>query len=859
MTISAGSRLGPYEVLSPLGAGGMGEVWKARDTRLGRDVAIKVLPESVARSADALARFQREAKAVAALSHPNILAIHDFGEENGVSFAVMELLEGESLRDLISSSALPVRKAVELAIQIARGLAAAHEKGIVHRDLKPENLFLTRDGHVKILDFGLASQIPILDADESKSPTVALQTEPGTVLGTIGYMSPEQVRGKPADSRSDIFSFGSVLYEMIAGRRPFQGDSTAETMAAIAQKDPPELGESGAKVPAALERVVRHCLEKRPEDRFQSARDLAFDLESAAGSSAASGVTAIAPARTRRSAWLAAVLLLGAAAAVFFTGLRMGARRGKVGTSQPRFRALTHERGVVNVARFSPDGQTIVYAASWNGNPFRLFLARPGDPDSTPISTPDAELLAMSPSGELAISLNHRYEGWMGRGTLARVPLLGGTPRPVLDDVLAADWAPDGSGLAVVRRAGSKVRLEYPVGTLLYETSGWISHPRFSRRGDHIAFVDHPVPNDDRGTIAVIDQKRAKQTLTSDWSGVQGVAWSPSGDEIWFTASPAGAGYRLSGVDLSGRQRSIMSVPGSVMLMDVTREGRVLLADWNRTLQVSAFLPGETREKDLSWLGGSFGWDFSPEDRSILLTYAGYDSGDNYMTYLRATDGSPAARLGEGGGMTISPGGSWAAAVIYGPPSKVLLYPTGTGQTKILTTGLTVEYVTWLTDEKRLVLLGAEPGHARRCFLLDIDGGNPAPFTPEGVAAIGPHVPVSPDGRVVALGGPDGRLALYPVAAGVPRAVPGWREGDQPLRFAPDGRSLFVARRALPIRIEQIDLATGKRELWREAVTSDPAGLQPAYQLAMVSRDARAFLCNYSRRLSTLFLVEGLK
>jgi hypothetical protein len=281
MTISGGTRLGPYEIVAPLGAGGMGEVYRARDTRLGREVAVKVLPADRARDPDALARFEREAQAVAALSHPNILAIHDLGTERGVFFVVTELLEGETLRNRLASGALPWRKAAEIGAAIADGLAGAHLKGVIHRDLKPDNIFITEDGRVKILDFGLARLKPLLaQQDQTSAPTTPPQTEPGVLMGTVGYMSPEQARGLPADTRSDIFSLGCVLYEMLAGRRAFSRPTAPETLTAIMNDDPPDTSESGRQVPAGLSRLLRRCLEKNREERLQAARDLAFDLRS---------------------------------------------------------------------------------------------------------------------------------------------------------------------------------------------------------------------------------------------------------------------------------------------------------------------------------------------------------------------------------------------------------------------------------------------------------------------------------------------------------------------------------------------------------------------------------------------------
>ena len=290
MSLSPGSRLGRYEILNPLGAGGMGEVYRARDTRLDRDVAIKILPESVARDPERLARFDREAKAVAALSHPNILALHDAGTEEGTTFAVMELLDGETLRDRLASGPLPVRRAIDTAVQVARGLAAAHAKGLVHRDLKPENVFLVADGQVKILDFGLAKAADPGDSAATTTHAPAM-TDPGAVLGTVGYMAPEQVRGHATDARTDLFALGAVLYEMLTGQRAFRRDTAAETMTAILREEPPDLPHPQAAQSPALDRIIRHCLEKNPAERFQSARDVAFALEALSGTSGTSGTS----------------------------------------------------------------------------------------------------------------------------------------------------------------------------------------------------------------------------------------------------------------------------------------------------------------------------------------------------------------------------------------------------------------------------------------------------------------------------------------------------------------------------------------------------------------------------------------
>jgi serine/threonine protein kinase len=363
VTISSGSRLGPYEVLSPLGAGGMGEVWRARDPRLGRDVAIKVLPPSYSTDPDRLRRFEQEARAAGVLNHPSITAVYDIGTHEGSLYVVSELLEGETLRSRLAAGPLPPRKAVDYAVQIARGLAAAHEKGIVHRDLKPENLFVLTDGRVKILDFGLSKLIQPEASGRAltEMPTATAGTEPGVVLGTLGYMSPEQVRGQVVDSRSDIFSFGAVFYEMLSGKRAFAGNSAADTLSAILMTEPPDLAVTGRDTPAVVERIVRHCLEKNPAERFQSARDIAFDLEALSGLSTPSAAVTALPAGRKKVLRTAVVLAIALPIAALAAGLLLGRRLAS--TSPPSYRQVTYRHGTIDLARFAPDGQSLVYSA----------------------------------------------------------------------------------------------------------------------------------------------------------------------------------------------------------------------------------------------------------------------------------------------------------------------------------------------------------------------------------------------------------------------------------------------------------------------------------------------------------------
>ncbi len=466
MSLTSGQKLGPYIIQDPIGAGGMGEVYRAHDGRLNRVVAIKVLPASFSADHNRMERFAQEARAAAALNHPGILSIFDIGEDRGAPYVVSELLEGETLRERIRTGALPLRKAIDYALQIARGLAAAHEKGIVHRDLKPENLFLTNDGRVKILDFGLAKLTQAESHNGIEAPTLQAATEPGMILGTVGYMSPEQVRGKNSDSRSDIFAFGAVLYEMVSGKRAFHGETTADTLSAILKEEPPELSETARNVPPGLERIVRHCLEKNPAQRFQSTRDLAFDLEALTDVSSTNRVqTAALQASRSVSRRKIATVALGVLAAVAVLGFGLLVGRSTAKVPPPQYQQITFRLGSVGNARFTPDGG-IVYSATWEDGERQLYLARTDESGARELGFNNAELLAISKSGELALRLNAQGHGGYARsGTLARVPLTGGSPRAVLDNVGDADWSADGQSLAVIHYLPetSHWRLEYPI------------------------------------------------------------------------------------------------------------------------------------------------------------------------------------------------------------------------------------------------------------------------------------------------------------------------------------------------------------------------------------------------------------
>jgi len=859
MSLYSGSRLGPYEILSPLGAGGMGEVYRARDPRLGREVAVKVLPASFSQDADRLRRFEQEARAAGLLNHPNITSVFDIGTHDGAPYVVTELLEGETLRSRLAAGALAPRKALDYAIQIARGLAAAHEKGIVHRDLKPENLFVTKDGRVKILDFGLAKlkQPEAGGEPETNLPTGTMGTEPGVVLGTMGYMSPEQVRGKAADARSDIFSFGAILHETLSGRRAFQGDTAADTITAILTKEPPDLSATNQDVHPGLDRIIRHSLEKNPEERFQSARDLAFDLEALSGTSTAVAVpVGTAPTDRKRrllSILVPAALVIGVAAGIL-AGRKMFERE------PPGFHQLTFRRGEISSARFAPDGQTILYAAAWDGKPVEVFLNRRERPESRPFGLSGVDVLAISRSGEMAVSLDRHVSGpFIRSGTLAQLGVAGGgAPRPILEDVQFADWSPDSASLAVVREVGSQRQLEFPIGKVLYQTDGWISHPRVSPNGDFVAFLDHPTWGDDGGTAAVVDRSGKKRTLSELFATAQGLAWSAAGDEVWFTAAPYGFNRGLYATTLSGRQRLLSRVTGNLTLQDVSHDGVALVSHDVLRAGTLCLPPGEQKELDLSWLDWSIGQSLSPNGRLIVISESGEGGGIGYSVYIRGTDGSPAVRLGEGSGGALSPDAKWVLAIVRPTTdAQIVVYPTGAGERKTLSReGLRVQSVNWTPDGRRIVFAGNEEGRGVRVYVRDIDGGKPRAVSPEGYRPY-PEA-VSPDGRHVPARGPDRKLYLYPLEGGEPTVLVGLTTQDRTVGWSADGRSLYVHRREAPVRVYRYDVATGQKQHWKELMPADAAGVAEVVRV-FPTPEGKAYAYSYIRVLSDLYLVEGLK
>jgi eukaryotic-like serine/threonine-protein kinase len=848
----SGELIGHYRIIEKIGSGAMGEIFRARDERLGRDVALKLIRQASGDNPDHLRRFEFEARAAAALNHPNIVAVYDVGSNEGTPFIVCELLEGQTLRQRLAEGPLPVRQAVDYALQIMQGLIAAHNRRIIHRDLKPENLFLTSEERVKILDFGVAKLQSSAEESGRTVEELTTVTKSGAVIGTVVYMSPEQLRGKPVDHRSDIFSVGAILYEMLTGNRAFRGETEVDTITAVLREQPAEIDLQQKGIPLPVQQVVQHCLEKEPENRFQSARDLAFALEtlSDAPSSRRPKLTRPTPKRNLLFAALAGALL--AATLVFLNPWR--AR-----TVSPTYRRITFEQGTVYSARFTPDFRGIVYGAAWNGSPRQLFSTVGASLLSQPLNLTDANLLAISRTGELALALDGQFGAHLetSGAVLARAPLAGGAPREVLNDVAWADWDPNGE-LAVVHQSEGRDRIEYPIGGMLYQTTGWVSHIRISPQGDKIAFMDHPTLWDDRGSVAVVDLHGHVSILSSGWESEDGLAWTPDEKEIWFTAVERGGDRELLGVDLAAHVRKILALPMGMRLEDVASDGRVLIIlDSERLAMAAAARNGKAAE--ISWHDWTVAKDMSTDGQLILFEDASEAAGNQYSIGIRKIDGSLPVELGPGSSGGLSPDGKWAISILPGSPGKVTLVPTGAGQQRTIPTPGLEEIHSgaghFLADGRRFTLNASEHGHGVRCYLLNIDGGKPVGITPEGITG----GIVSPDGKYVLRSNKPGMLAVYPIPDGAPRPIPNLEAGFSPIEWTEDDSSVYLYHRgSVPTSVYEVKVTTGQKRLVQELAPETTTGVVSITPIVM-TRDASRFAYSYYQLVSVLFVISGLK
>ena len=891
--------LGPYRIAGLIGEGGMGAVYRAQDTRLGRDVAIKVLSNVTSFDREKLLRFEQEARTAGMLNHPNLVTIYDVGNAGEVPYVVSELLDGESLRDRLNRGPIAPRRAAEIAMGIAQGLAAAHEKGIVHRDLKPENIFGTRDGRFKILDFGIAKLSATASGEAFK---MKFSTEPGFVLGTVGYMSPEQVRGEEVDQRSDIFAFGAILFEMLTGERAFKRNTAVETLTAILKEEPAELTDIVPNIPPQFTRLVHRCLEKDRNQRFQSARDLAFNLEVLltlpAGQNTMTGTgtrrpapaaaqatpttaqmlqedgtmrkrpphptigrvpppqtrpqTVVKPKRTvspRLIAALFIVSILGAA----FGGWKLANRVGPT-VENTSYKRLTFQRGEIRSARFTPDGETVVYSAAWNGAPADIFVGSRHSPESRALGVREAEVLAVSRSAEAALLV--RRDRLTGIGTLARIPIAGGAPREILNGVLDADFSPDGSQLAIIRTSARGFRVEYPIGTAKYETGHFIRDLRVSPDGAQVAFIE---PHGGANDIVVVGDDGPEPVARGWSSGAKGLVWSPDGDEIWITGTDSAAPPALWAVSMNGDIRLVSRLTGAMQVFDISNAGRILVGHgtWRAALHYLA--PGESEERDVSWFDWSIASDLSRDGRTLLFNEMREGGGARNAVYLRRAGSDTPMRIGEGYGDALSPDGEKVLSHVGG---KLVVLPTGPGEQREVNVKGSFELgAVWLPDSRRAVIAGADPSGSYRLWLLDTNSDDLTPLTPERIwgAAVRPFA-VSPDGREVAGMTRDEMIAIYPMdGTQRARAIRGVHKGEIPIQWSADGRYLYVYRpTVLPSSVVRVDLVDGSRHDWREFAPADRAGI---YRIApvLITPAGHAYAYNALRTLDDLYVVEGVR
>ena len=872
-----GSTISHYKILSELGRGGMGVVYKAEDTKLKRFVALKFLRSDVLEDEEHKERFLREAQAAAALDHPNICTVHEIDEVDGETFIAMAYLEGQTVKQKVAERPLKLEEALDIAIQTAQGLQAAHEKGIVHRDIKSANLMVTPQGQVKIMDFGLAQL-----AERSQL------TKTATILGTPAYMSPEQAQRLPTDRRTDIWSLGVVLYEMVTGRLPFEGERQQAVLYAIAQEDPEPITALRVGVPTELDFIVSKAMAKDAGERYQHVEEMIVDLRSlgkklesgkstirrpqvpdtAKGASA--GAQRAAPERSQSSPRMLpaglSVALAVAVAVIVWQALR-SPEPALEPAPIPTYKRLTFRRGTVTSARFAPDGNTIVYSAAWDGGRRELYTTRPESSESRPLNIRDADILAISKTGEMVLAARSSYLGASFGApadsypaTLLQVSLAGGAPREVLDDVMFADWTPDGE-LGVARMIEGRIRVELPVGKLLYETPNRIASFRISPRDNRIAFSERPFGFAGAWEVATIDGNGDKTVLATPGSGDNVVlAWSADADAVWYETGWL-AGKTIRALTPSGAERIVQNVPGLLRLLDVSEDGRALVSRVNWRVGINCLAPGQTAERDLSWFDASEVDDMSSDGGTILSTEFGEGGGiERWGVYLRKTTGEPAVRLGDGQAFALSADGSMALTMSLGPRPELVLLPAGAGEpVRISNDGIrNYEAMDWMPDGRHIVFAGSAEGQSVRCYIQDIEGGEPRPITPEGNRFDLGQKAVSPDGEWIAAEG-DGPPSLFPIGGGEAQRIPGVEPRDTFLAWSADGRSIFVSpKMEVPRTVYRVDLSTGKRSLWKELGPADLVGVTSIWSI-QISADEQSYCYSYARNISDLYLVEGLR
>jgi serine/threonine protein kinase len=865
--------------VAPLGAGGMGEVYRAKDTRLGRDVAIKVLPARFSSSPELRERFEREARAISSLNHERICTLHDVGHQDGVDFLVMEYLEGESLAEKLRKGALPLRETLKIGMEVCEALDAAHRAGIVHRDLKPANIMLTKSG-AKLMDFGLAKasaaggsasgSAPLLSAAETisgPSPMSPL-TGVGQVIGTILYMSPEQIEGKEADARSDVFALGAVLYEMATGQRPFEGKSQISVASAILEKEPTPIRRLQPLTPAAFERVVSTCLQKNPEDRFQSARDIRLELKWIAENPVAetpSPETKPSEASPANKSLRILPWALAATLAIAFAAGAWVYHRNVGSAVIPTYKQLTFERGFVYAARFASDGRSVVYSASWDGQPLQIYSTDPGSPESRALNLLNSTLFAAS-AKDLAISIGCR-DRYIGdcQGTLALVPVSGGAPREIAEEVVAADWTSDGSEMAIVRHTEGKYRVEYPRRKVIYESSKPLGFVRIAPDGKSLAIAQSVGEWGDAGQVLVLDGNGKELTHSRIYVSLEGVAWPPSGEEVWLAGTTdTGWADAIYALRMNGEERIVLRLPGMLRLHDISRDGGVLFSKdlWRSEIMYRS--ASDKSERNLSWLDYAQLRDISDDGKIVSIADWGQAAGTSGLAFVRKTDGSPAVKLGAWDEPVLSPDGTRVLAVegITVGTGKPSVVPIGVGEIQKFEVGpiQNVQSMGWMPDGKSFYY-GADDGHGFRMYLQELAGGPPRAVTPVITVKsyyFETHL-ASPDGKLLFARDTTGKAKLYPVAGGAAQDVAGLMADDVWITWAKDGREAYVFHdEKTSATVYRVDVTSGKREVVGKLAPADAAGVTSIASV-LYTPDAKAYAYSDTQELSELFVAGGLK
>jgi dipeptidyl aminopeptidase/acylaminoacyl peptidase len=713
---------------------------------------------------------------------------------------------------------------------------------------------------LKILDFGIAklSDPATVAAEGGTLPTRAAGTRPGVVMGTVGYMSPEQVRGQTADQRSDIFSFGSILYELFAGRRAFEGATAVETMTAILREDPKEMPIEERGLSPALDRIVRRCLEKSPAERFQSAKDVSFALEALSHVRSSRELPALAGPTVRRRHLVELLAAIAGTALVLGAGFAAYLRTRS--PEVPQYRQVTFRRGEIATAAFSPDGQSIVYTATWDVSGPQVYISRVDSLGERPLGI-SGLVLEVSASGDLLLLTNFQtIASYMGVGTLARVPIAGGAPRELLTDVGDAGWSPDGSQIAVTRFDATrrKWRVEFPVGQSLYESDNWLSDLSVSPRGDRLAFFVHPpFGGDNRGTVALLDLTGRLSTISPEYASLQGLVWSLSGDEVLYAGSITGSRRALFSASTEGKVRVVANVPASLTIHDVAATGQILIGTESTKSGMRGRGSLDAEERELTWLDWPILRDIAADGSMILFDEEGDGGGPEYKVFVRKTDGTPAVQIGEGYGIRLSSSVRWALTRPVASDSQYVIQPIGPGEPRTLEFSGPSRFA-WFPDDRRLLVSTLQPSGASRVFVHELETGKTEPLTPEGFTG----VRVSPDGESAFVTNSQGELFSWPIASGKPQPLPWFQPTDVLVGLTRDGRTAFIATRRpedqLPRKVYQVATGTGERRLWSAFGSDDPSGGRDI-ALPFVSADGGAYVYRYRERFSDLFVVDGLR